>query len=208
MNFKPKNVVLTLIGINIVIFILQSKFGSITTYFMLWSPDILTRPWILLTHMFLHNDIGHLFFNLYALMMFGGFLETKIGSKRFLYLYLSSGLLAGLVSSFFYKASLGASGAIMGIIATLMILMPNLRLLFFIIPMKFWMAGVIWIFIDVMGIFFPSGVGNIAHLVGMAAGFAYGFYLKYNRGKYRRSFSKKKHLSQNDIDNFLSNGRI
>lgn len=209
MRQRQKSAVMWLAGINVVLFLMQIVIKPLTENLMLISADITTRPWILVTHMFMHGGFTHLLFNIYALVIFGGLLEQRIGQKRFLTLYFLSGIIAGFVASFFYSASLGASGAIMGVLATLIILMPDLKVLFFFaIPMPFWVAGIVWMLLDIGGIFFPSGVGNIAHLVGMAVGFAYGFYLKKQKRRFRRAFSSTTHLSQEEIDNYISKGRI
>ncbi|NQU97963.1 rhomboid family intramembrane serine protease [Candidatus Woesearchaeota archaeon] len=209
MNFNKRSVVSILAGINVAAFLLQLMIPSLTANFMLLSSDMFTRPWILITHMFMHGGFAHLLFNMYALVLFGGIVERRIGPKKFLLVYFASGIIAALVSSQFYNAALGASGAIMGILATLIVLMPNLRVLFFFaIPMPFWVAGVVWALMDIGGIFFPSGVGNIAHLVGMAVGFAYGIYLKRQHRSFNRSFSGKTHLSEKDMKDYFSRGRI
>src|SRR3954467_2327838 len=54
------------------------------------------KPWQLLTHMFMHGNIGHLFSNMFALWMFGSVLENTWGAKRFLYFYLICGIGAAL----------------------------------------------------------------------------------------------------------------
>lgn len=210
MKFQIKTAVMPIIMLNIAFFILQIVLGrNFTNFFMLVSGDVFARPWILLTHMFLHGGVNHLLFNMYALFIFGPMLEQRIGTRRFLLIYLASGIIAAFISSFFYRFSLGASGAIMGMLGTLIILMPDLGLLlFFVIPMPLWMAGVIYALIDIFGIFFPSGVGNIAHLVGMTFGLLYGVYLKKERKKFHRKFSSKKHLESEDIEDYLRTGRI
>ena len=159
--------------------------------------------------MFLHGGVNHILLNMYALFIFGPILEQRIGAKRFLFVYILSGVIAAFFSSFFYKFALGASGAIMGMIGALIILMPDLRLLlFFVIPMPLWVAGIIYALMDLFGIFFPSGVGNIAHLVGMGIGLIYGLYLKKEKRKFDRKFSSKKHLESDDIEEYLRSGRI
>ncbi len=209
-KLEIKNAVMPLIVLNIMLFILQAVLGrDFTNSLMLISGDVFARPWILLTSMFLHSGLNHLFFNMYALILFGPLLEQRIGAKRFLLVYLGSGLIAAFLSSFVYHASLGASGAIMGMIGALIILLPELRLLlFFIIPMPLWMAGIAWALLDMVGVFFPSGVGNIAHLVGMGTGLLYGLRLKKERRKFDKKFSLKSHLESGDIDEYLRTGRI
>ncbi len=210
-EFKKRTAVKNLVILNVIFFLLQLVLGDkFTASLMLVSADVFTRPWILVTHMFLHGGFAHILFNMYALWIFGNFLESKIGKTRFYYLYFISGIVAGFVSSFFYTASLGASGAVMGILATLIVLIPNMKVLFFFaIPMPFWVAGIVWVLLDIGGIFFPSGIGNIAHLVGMAIGLGFGFYLKQQRKSIKRTFHKKQqHWDQNDINDYISNGRL
>ena len=183
---------------------------------MLISNDVLTRPWILLTSIFLHGSLDHLFFNMYGLFLFGILLEQKVGAKKFAFIYFLSGIIASIFSSLIYPLisgtvfrALGASGAIMGIIGALIILMPNLRLLFlFIVPMPLWVAGIIWALIDFFGIFIPSGIANIAHLVGMGTGILIGLYLKRLRTSYQRKFSSKTHMDAEDIEEYFKTGRI
>ena len=88
------------------------------------------RPFQLITHMFMHGDIQHLFFNMFALFMFGPSIEARIGEKRFLTYYLITGFGAMLLHLFVkylefnaglpaYNAHipmLGASGAIFGVL--------------------------------------------------------------------------------------------
>jgi hypothetical protein len=212
-----RNIVMPLIVANAIVFILQIVLGiNFTEAFMLISADIFKRPWILLTSMFLHGGLNHLLFNMYALFLFGILLEQKIGAKKFAFIYLLAGIAASVFSSFIYPSltgtvfrALGASGAIMGIIGALIILMPNLRLLFlFAIPMPLWVAGIIWILIDIFGIFVPSGIANIAHLVGIGTGLLFGLYLKRQRKDFQRKFSSKTHMDTEDIEEYFKTGRI
>src|SRR3989344_1861903 len=207
-QFELRTIVIPIIVANITMFVLQFVLGnSFTNRLLLESQDIYSRPWILITSMFLHSGFNHILFNMYGLLIFGPLLEQKIGPKRFLLIYLISGIFAGFFASFFYDRALGASGAIMGMLGTLIILMPDLKLLmFFVIPMPLWVAGIFWLLIDTFGIFVPSGVGNIAHLAGMGLGLLYGLYLKKESRKYHKKFEKKKHLSEFDMDEYLKTG--
>lgn len=210
MRYPFKTAVLPLVSFTVIVFIFQMILGDkFTSAFMLVSSDIFTRPWILLTSVFLHSGLSHLFFNMYGLLIFGPFLEQRIGAKRFLAIYLISGIIAAFLSSFFYPRALGASGAIMGMLGTLIILMPELRLLvFFVIPMPLWAAGIMWALMDSFGVFYPSGVGNIAHLVGMGCGLLYGLYLKREKVAYNKKFFQKRHLGSGDIEEYFKTGRI
>src|SRR3989339_135223 len=172
MRLNVRSWILPLIIANVAVFALQMMLGNLfTESLMLISSDVTARPWILFTSMFLHGGLDHILFNMYGLFIFGSLLERKIGPNRFIALYLGSGLAAALLSSLFYARALGASGALMGVIGAMVILMPNLQLLFFfIIPMPLWVAGIVWAVLDSIGIFVPSGIANVAHLVGMGCG--------------------------------------
>src|SRR3989344_3324088 len=99
MKFEIKSIVLPLILLNIAVFIIEVIFkGNFIESFIL-TPDIFSRPWILLTHMFLHANVNHILFNMYTLLLFGPLLEQRIGVKRFFLIYIASGILAGIVSS-------------------------------------------------------------------------------------------------------------
>lgn len=176
------NVVGKIVVINIVCFVLFFLLsGFFSEYLVLHSASVWSKPWTLLTTTFLHKDVSHIFFNMYALFLFGPMIERRIGSARFLGFYLLSGILASLGYVFFEPAgsAVGASGAIMGILGLVIVLLPNLQVLFFfVVPMTMRTAGIIFALIDVIGLFNPSnGVANIAHLVGLACGLIYGNYL-------------------------------
>ncbi|MCD4666859.1 rhomboid family intramembrane serine protease [archaeon] len=187
-SFLFGNVVTILLAINVLAFILQWIIPGFTDLFVLVSKDVLARPWILLTSMFLHGSLPHLLFNMYALFIFGSLIEQKIGSKRFSFVYFLSGILASLLFTVLMpsSAALGASGAVMGILGVTIMLMPDLRVLFFFfIPMSLRTAGIVFILIDVLGAFGIGipGIANVAHLAGVAVGLIYGYYLLKNRKK-------------------------
>jgi uncharacterized protein len=175
-----RSVVLPIIGINAIMFFLQALFDPwFTAQFVLESSVVWYEPWRLLTSMFLHGSLNHIFFNMFGLFIFGPILEERIGPKRFLMLYLSAGLIAALAAALLYPASLGASGAIFGMLGALIVLLPRLQILFFfIIPMPLWVAGIVWVLFDTIGLFFPTGIASAAHLAGMAVGLAVGYYIK------------------------------
>jgi uncharacterized protein len=219
-QIKTKSVVSTLIIINVIMFFLQIILGNNFTNLLMLNPNlILKNPLYLFqifTSMFMHGGFNHLFWNMYGLLMFGQLLENKIGWERFLLVYMTAGIFAGfghiVLSMFLFGSAppaLGASGAIMGMLGTLIILMPDLRLLFFFfIPTNLRTAGIIWILMDLFGVFIPNGVGNIAHLVGIATGLIFGLYLKQNYRQFNKKFSKKFHITIEDANDYMKNGRI
>jgi len=133
-----------LVVINIVIFIFQILYPQITDEFALVSADVLSKPWTLITAMFLHGGIEHILFNMFALALFGSVLERVIGYKKFLILYFVSGIIAGLVSIPLYEATIGASGAIFGVLGALGILRPRMTVYMGYVPMPMALAVVFW----------------------------------------------------------------
>ena len=168
-NFRYS--VLIICGIILVAFILQFAVDGFTDSFKLVGSEAFTRPWILLTSIFLHGDIGHILYNLFALALFGIILENIIGTRKFLVLFFSSGLIASIISSFFYTSALGASGAIYGILGGLVILRPSMQIWLYYVPMPMYFAGLVYIIINLFGAYFGIGnTGYIAHLSGLVVG--------------------------------------
>lgn len=177
-------VVLNLIIINALVYVAQlvlDKSIGLTNYLALYSYNSeLFRPYQLVTHMFAHSPsmIFHILFNMYALWMFGSVLERVWGPKRFLIFYLICGLAAGVAQMMLVKdgAAVGASGAIMGLLAAFAYLFPNTK--FFILPFPFpikakYMVAILAA-IDLFGGFHPGGADNVAHfahLGGLVMGF-------------------------------------
>lgn len=153
--------------------------------------------WQLLTSMFMHGGFTHLFVNMISLFFIGNFIEKLIGRKRFFWLYMISGIFAGLffvfISYFLGSSELGArifgspeifavgaSGAIFALAGLLAILTPKLRVyVFFIIPMQMWFAMVILLGGFWLASFFGNlPIGNTAHLGGLLVGVGYALYLR------------------------------
>ncbi len=185
------NKTISLAVATVAVFVLQIIFPAITDNFSLVSSEVFSRPWTLLTSIFLHGGFEHLFYNMFALVLFGLILEEIIGSKKFLQIYFASGLLASLASIPFYEASLGASGAIFGILGALAILRPRMVVWINFIPVPMFLAIFIWAAIDLFGIFFPSNIANTAHLAGLFLGVLYGLYLRGSFGE--KFFRRHKH---------------
>ena len=195
-GFRFRNVALKLLLANVVVFFLQVVLGRwFSDAFKLTSAEIWAQPWTLLTSIFLHAGFTHLLFNMYALFLFGTLIEQRIGSRRFFWAYMAAGLAASLVFAVANPTSVavGASGAIMGILGLVIMLMPDLQVLFFfVIPMSMRTAGVIFALIDLAGFAFGgTGIAHAAHLGGLACGLAYGYYLKRKGKSFRRGFQRR-----------------
>jgi membrane associated rhomboid family serine protease len=126
--------------------------------------------------MFMHGSISHIFFNLFALWMFGMPLEQRFGTSRFMLYYFLTGIGAGLLQLFVSDSIvIGASGAVYGILLAFGMMYPNryIYLLFPHIPMKakyfVIFFGAIELFSGVTGL--NTGVAHFAHLGGMVVGF-------------------------------------
>jgi len=168
-----------------IIFTLQIIFPQITDQFALYSNRVLYEPWLLVTSIFLHGSFEHLFFNMFALALFGIILESIIGSRNFLIAFFVSGIIASIGAAFFYPASLGASGAIYGIIGALTAIRPKMTVWVLGVPMPMFVAAVLWALIDLVGMFEPSGIANAAHLFGLASGVVVGVF-------FRRKFPERR----------------
>jgi membrane associated rhomboid family serine protease len=122
---------LALIVINVVFYIAQQMLPHFTTSLFAYSPAIASGEWYrLVSAMFLHESIMHIGFNMLALYYLGPMVEDLFGTPRFLVAYLVSGVFASAVSFLIApinSPSLGASGAIFGIFAVVMVLAYNRR---------------------------------------------------------------------------------
>ena len=180
---KTTPIVLNLIIINALVFVAQmvlDKTMAFTSFLALYSYNSgFFEPYQLVTHMFAHGGFFHILFNMYALWMFGSVLERVWGPKRFLIFYFICGLAAGVAQMFAMDANgmaVGASGAIMGLLAAFAYLFPNTE--FFILPFPFPIKAkymvAIYAAIDLFGGLHPGAADNIAHfahLGGMVMGF-------------------------------------
>ena len=175
---QNRHYALWLTGIMAAVFVLQIIFPAVTYNLRLVSADAWSRPWTLLTAVFLHAGIAHILFNGLGLLMFGSILEQTIGSKRFLFVFFVAGLLSSIASTFFYGAVVGASGAIFGVIGALAVLQPTLTVWVYYIPMPMYVAAVVWAVSDLFGFIVPTGIANAGHLAGLAAGIVAGFLIK------------------------------
>lgn len=165
----------------VVAFVLQKVVSGITDLFIL-STSSFYEPWRFLTAIFCHASFPHLLYNLFALILFGLILENLIGSRKFLTLFLGAGILANLISVNFYPASLGASGAIFGIIGCLAILRPRMMVWAFSLPMPMVIASILWVAGDLLNVVMPySNTGSLAHLAGLFVGLVVGVFLRLSR---------------------------
>jgi membrane associated rhomboid family serine protease len=145
--------------------------------FVLVPALIATRPWTIVTYMFLHQGLGHVFFNMLGLVIFGPRLETHLGGARFVALYLLSGVSGALLSFAFtpFAQIVGASGAILGITLGFARYWPRETIYVWFVPTQVRVLVVVYVVMDVLGGFTAGGDGiaHFAHLGGLAGAYAY-----------------------------------
>lgn len=166
------------------IYELFALFSVHSPWFEIWQP---------VTYMFLHGDFSHLFFNMFALWMFGRGLEQDLGTKRFVIYYFTCGIGAGLVQLLtmnFMGITIGASGAVFGLLLAFGMLHPNATIMLLIppIPMKAkWFVviyGLVELLFGVTGSL--DSVAHYAHLGGMFWGWLLLLWWRYqDRKRYR-----------------------
>lgn len=182
----------TLIIVNVLVFLLQPTLGGIGMYLALWplqsgSPFF---PWQLVTYGFLHSGITHLLVNMLALYMFGSDLERLWGPRRYLQLYFTGIVSAGLMQLVFQGASghavptVGASGAVFGLLLGFAMYFPKRIIVPLIPPIPMpapvfvGLYGALELYLGVTGT--QQGVAHFAHLGGMLGAW---LLIQFWRGK-------------------------
>ena len=179
---------------NPVLIVAVQRYGLLITAFSLFPILIKTMGWFwqFATYMFLHGNFWHLFFNMYALYLFGKPLEERWGGREFLFFYFFTGIGAGIVTYFWnilrnpYIPTIGASGAIFGVILAFGLEFPEtILLLFFFIPIKAKYAvlafGVIEVIMLLTGAM--QRIGHFTHIAGILFGYIY-YLIRIRKGKY------------------------
>ena len=166
------------------------QFVRLDILFALWPLQSgLFWPWQVVSYGFLHGSLMHLFFNMLGLWMFGSELERLWGRKRYAQFLLASLLAAALTQLLitWLTASnvptVGASGALYGLLLAFGMLFPNRTImpLFPPIPMKARTFVIVFGVIELLfGLSGASGVAHFAHLGGMLGGF---LMIRYWRGQ-------------------------
>ena len=152
------------------------------------------EPYQMVTHMFLHGGIGHLFFNMFGLYMFGRVLESVLGGKKFFILYFLSGIGAAVLQLLIYyfqgapAIMIGASGAVLGILAAFAVMFPNVELMIIFLPIPIkakYLVPIYAVFELFFGIanFKGDNIAHFAHLGGAIVGFILVMIWKKNQFK-------------------------
>lgn len=171
---------------------LMSKWFALNPISFIW------KPWQLVTYMFMHGGLGHLFFNMYTLFIFGSVLENVWGTKKFLTFYFVTGIGAALVNigvqylTGSFALTVGASGAIYGILMGYAMLYPDSRLTLLFPPVS---MKAKWFVLIFAGIELLLGISNnpadnvahFAHLGGLIFAFLLLMFWKKRRRLYGRN---------------------
>lgn len=198
MNFNIPPGTQLLILANVTIFLVERLTGTpLFVWFALWPIGANIEPgfgvWQLMTYGFLHADFGHLFFNMFAIFMFGSQIEMLFGQRWYLSYFLVCifsaavmQLIVAAVTNGPAVPTVGASGGVFGLLLAFGMYFPRrkIMLLFPPIPMPAWLFvtgfGLLELF---LGVYNPSsGVAHFAHLGGMVGGY---LMIRHRRGKRR-----------------------
>lgn len=195
MNFNIPPGTQLLILANVTIFLVAQLTGTpLWVWFGLWSigsPEF--GIWQIATYGFLHDNFSHIFFNMFAVFMFGSQIEMLFGQRWYLAYFLVcvfsaaiTQLAVGLLSSE-PSVTVGASGGVFGLLLAFAMYFPNQRIMLFFLPIPI----KAWIFVLLYGLaelYFgitntASGIAHFAHLGGMIGGY---LMIRYRGGGRRR----------------------
>ncbi|NNF37738.1 MAG: rhomboid family intramembrane serine protease [Gemmatimonadetes bacterium] len=177
-SFSITPMVKRLLIVNAVVFGFTVLSGSFAYEWLAFDPGrLLTRPWGVVTYMFVHGGFWHLFFNMLVLFFFGPPLEARWGSSEFLRFYLVAGLGAAALGLVLAEGSVvGASGAVYGVMLAFAMSWPNAPIYVWgIFPIKAkWLVGFFFV-LALFGTIDPvqSTTAHFAHLGGLLTAFLY-----------------------------------
>ena len=176
-QIKKSKLSLTLIGINVSIYIVVNLILGLVFLFNLAQVNHLVvnqgEYWRLFTAMFVHADFGHLFNNMIAILFLGAATEENCTKLEYLVIYLVSGLIGNLFTLWLTSPasiSLGASGAISGLMGVILIIIdrktPYMKIYTILYIFSFFVSA------------FAPGIGTWAHIFGLFGGLGFGLLLK------------------------------
>jgi len=206
-----------LLVINITVFlfcIIAKPLGNAIYSVFSIDPSTLFRalqPWRLITYQFLHGSLMHIIFNMLGLYFLGPTLEKHWGGRKFVSFYLSCGVAGGLFYLLLVAVKflqplpmVGASGAILGLLAACAILFPQfvVFILFFPVPIRVAAAIFTFVFLVIVIQKGDNAGGHAAHLAGMAVGACYVFSESWRQGikqKLREGSWQKKIQTEQEL---------
>ncbi len=180
--------------VNMVSFLITGNAATFKYYITQWSAlssdpfTFVTRPWTLITYMFLHADFWHLFWNLVILFFSGKIFLEYLGDRRLLTVFLYGGIAGGMLFFILYNISpaftvnaplVGASAGVVAILVAAATYVPNMPVkLFFILEVKLWMVAALAMVTYIAGVTGANSGGHLAHIGGAIAGYFFVTSLK------------------------------
>jgi membrane associated rhomboid family serine protease len=179
-----------LLAANVLVFFLEMTVRWLASALAFVPAEVLTHPWTPLTYMFAHGGLGHIFFNMLSLYFFGPQVEERLGSKRFITLYMLSGIAGAIASAIFAfnHPIIGASAAVFGVSLAFAYYWPRARIMIWgIVPVEAWLLVLITTILALNSGMRGSqgGVADFAHLGGYAGAFLYLRWLDRHTGSGR-----------------------
>jgi len=176
---------------NVAMFALQSFIPPMLLERLVFVPRLLIiQPWTLVTYMFLHGSLTHLLFNMLGLFFFGSRVELRLGERRFMALYLISGVTGALASLAFTfgAAVIGASAGVFGVMLAFAMFWPREKIYIWgILPVE---ARILVIVTTAMSLYAGfggrgGGVAHFAHLGGYLGAWIYLWWMQRNSAAVR-----------------------
>jgi membrane associated rhomboid family serine protease len=191
-------------------FFLQQTVPGLEQALVLYPAASFVRPWTIVTYMFLHGGVMHLLLNMLGLYVTGPRVEQRLGSNRFITLYMISGISGALLSFVFARNSLivGASGALFGVMLAFARFWPRDQFLIWgIVPVEARWLVVGYTVLSLLGAggIGGAGVAHFAHLGGFVGGFFYLSFLERNQGA--RRFKRQATAPPPVVDSTVRNWR-
>ena len=201
-SFSQNSMLIKLIYANLAVFIgikllylpfwLLQLSGSPNGWALQWLaapsylPSLITRPWSIISYMFLHLDLWHIFSNMLWLFFLGQLFVQFLGERKLWTLYISGGIAGALLYVIFFNVfpvfesirplskALGASASVMAIVIAIGTYMPNYSIrLMFLGEVKLKYIALFSFILDVISISNSNSGGHIAHIGGAAMGFIF-----------------------------------
>lgn len=203
--FTSNNMLVKLIIINVAVWLLIRVLGVLFNLFNLDITDnllqwlavpahlekLITRPWTLITYMFLHYDFWHILFNMLWLYWFGRIFLEYLNERQLLATYILGGLAGAALyilsfnifpkfqTDYLHAIALGASASVMAIVVAISVYVPNYKIhLLFIGPVRILYIALASILLDILMIESENSGGHLAHLGGAIWGFYFIYLLK------------------------------
>lgn len=194
-NFQQQGVLTQIIIINVAIFLTINLVGSLSHIHLtpyvampIGGLAFLYKFWTIFTYMFTHENLGHIFWNMFLFYFTAQIFFTILGQKKMLYVYVMSGISGGALililgllfpASFGHSMLLGASAAVLGVGAVMAIYSPNYRVyLFGVLEMPYKYFYLLTFGLSTVIDLSVNTGGKISHIGGALFGVLYGYYLK------------------------------